>query len=76
MKRWTGKLFVFRDAFGKEYVSVISPRKERAFKLRAFHISGPYIPVGLRQSIIVDDVDAWLKSLQDQEFKLTECAAD
>jgi len=76
MKRWAGKLFVFRDALGREHISLIFPQEEHATTLRAFQISGPYIPIGLRQSMIVDDADAWLKSLENREFKVSQCAAD
>jgi len=76
MALWTGKLFVFRDEHGWDHVSLTFPANSGTATVRAFSVSGPFIPIGLKTSIVLEDAGQWFAELVQKGFTYQPCTID
>ena len=78
MRTWTGKLFIYDIAEGQQFVSADNPvrRGVDPLRIQAFHVCGPFIPIGWPKALAVPDATLWLARLRDQGFICEPCTVD
>jgi uncharacterized membrane protein YkvA (DUF1232 family) len=70
MAAWSGDLFVFVDAEGKEHVSAAPPAGTPipASEVRQYRASGPRMPAGAEAPTAAGDTAAWMIEKQKEGF--------
>ena len=76
MAQWNGKLFVFRDDYGWDRVSIACPGNSGTATVRAYAVTGPFIPIGMQKTITTRDADQWLADLLQQGFRCEPCTVE
>jgi hypothetical protein len=76
MTQWTGKLFVFRDDYGWERITIACPSNNGTTTVRAYAVTGPFIPIGMQKTITTRDADQWLADLLQQGFRYEPCTIE
>jgi hypothetical protein len=78
MQKWIGKLFIYDNIDGQQYVSAANPavRGMNPLRIQAFHVCGPFIPVGWPKALAVHDATLWMTHLREQGFICEPCCVD
>jgi hypothetical protein len=66
---WNGRLYVFKDDSGQEYVTASVAALFDKLNVRVFQASGPFMPVAYPQAALVGDPERWMTELQEKGFK-------
>jgi hypothetical protein len=76
MVQWSGKLYVFKGEDGQDHISAAQPTGVSKTHLRAYQLSGPFIPLSQNRDVPVGNALKWLDDLQSLGFKVRPASVD